>query len=158
MICSHISLETYSRTVRAFSRARTMQEKMECGFFLSNATKSTTVVRVGLGVERVEEVVLLEGIDDRLPMLAHRLVGLVLEVQHELEVHIQDPGVVLGPFDVAAHPIERVGDPAQHAGVSSSSTTHESLLPPPCDELTTSEPFRNATRVRPPGTMVIFSP
>ena len=29
-----------------------------------------------------------------------------------------------------------------------------SLLPPPCDELTTSDPLRSATRVRPPGTMV----
>ena len=29
-----------------------------------------------------------------------------------------------------------------------------SLLPPPCDELTTSEPLRSATRVRPPGTIV----
>jgi RNA polymerase sigma factor (sigma-70 family) len=26
------------------------------------------------------------------------------------------------------------------------------LLPPPCDEFTTSEPLRNATRVRPPGS------
>ena len=27
-----------------------------------------------------------------------------------------------------------------------------SLVPPPCDELTTSEPSRSATRVSPPGT------
>ena len=37
-------------------------------------------------------------------------------------------------------------------------STHVSLLPPPCDELTTNDPFRNATRVNPPGTMVTFSP
>ena len=30
------------------------------------------------------------------------------------------------------------------------------MLPPPCDELTTSEPFRNAPRVRPPGLMLVF--
>ena len=30
--------------------------------------------------------------------------------------------------------------------------THVSLLPPPCDELTTSDPRRRATRVSPPGT------
>ena len=30
-------------------------------------------------------------------------------------------------------------------------TIQVSLLPPPCDELTTSEPRRSATRVRPPG-------
>ena len=29
-----------------------------------------------------------------------------------------------------------------------------SLLPPPCDEFTTSEPLRSATRVSPPGTIV----
>ena len=29
-----------------------------------------------------------------------------------------------------------------------------SLLPPPCEEFTTSEPRRSATRVRPPGTIV----
>ena len=33
-----------------------------------------------------------------------------------------------------------------------------SLLPPPCDELTTSEPRRSATRVSPPGTTVNESP
>src|SRR5882762_3017734 len=33
-----------------------------------------------------------------------------------------------------------------------------SLLPPPCEELTTSEPARSATRVRPPGMIVTFSP
>ena len=30
------------------------------------------------------------------------------------------------------------------------STIHVSLLPPPCEEFTTSEPLRKATRVRPP--------
>ena len=42
--------------------------------------------------------------------------------------------------------------------IGPSEITHVSLLPPPCDELTTSEPLRNATRVRPPGTMVTPSP
>ena len=37
-------------------------------------------------------------------------------------------------------------------------STQVSLLPPPCDELTTSEPLRSATRVSPPGTMVTSSP
>ena len=35
---------------------------------------------------------------------------------------------------------------------------HVSLLPPPCDEFTTSEPRCSATRVRPPGTTVTRSP
>ena len=37
-------------------------------------------------------------------------------------------------------------------------STQVSLLPPPCDELTTSDPLRSATRVSPPGTIVTFSP
>src|SRR6186713_2098312 len=34
-----------------------------------------------------------------------------------------------------------------------SSSTQLSLVPPPWDEFTTSEPFLSATRVRPPGVM-----
>jgi hypothetical protein len=34
-----------------------------------------------------------------------------------------------------------------------SSSTQVSLVPPPCDELTTSEPSLSATRVSPPGTI-----
>ncbi len=36
--------------------------------------------------------------------------------------------------------------------------TQVSLLPPPCEEFTTSDPRLSATRVRPPGTMVTLSP
>ena len=38
------------------------------------------------------------------------------------------------------------------------STTQVSLVPPPCDELTTSEPSLSATRVRPPGTSFTSAP
>jgi len=38
------------------------------------------------------------------------------------------------------------------------SKTQVSLVPPPCDELTTSEPSRSATRVSPPGTMCTVLP
>ena len=37
-------------------------------------------------------------------------------------------------------------------------STQVSFDPPPCDELTTSDPFASATRVSPPGTIVTFSP
>ena len=37
------------------------------------------------------------------------------------------------------------------SGPAASANTQVSLLPPPCEELTTSEPFLSATRVRPPG-------
>src|SRR5574341_2405763 len=39
-----------------------------------------------------------------------------------------------------------------------SSSTQVSLVPPPCEELTTSEPSRSATRVSPPGTSVTALP
>lgn len=45
-----------------------------------------------------------------------------------------------------------VGDPA---GCRS---TQVSLDPPPCEEFTTSDPLRNATRVNPPGFTEILSP
>ena len=61
---------------------------------------------------------------------------------------------VLGALDVARHPVELVGG-AGRACVrrrrSSVASTQVSFVPPPCDELTTSEPSRSATRVRPPG-------
>ena len=39
-----------------------------------------------------------------------------------------------------------------------SASTHVSLPPPPCDELTTSEPRRMATRVSPPGLTLTSRP
>ena len=53
---------------------------------------------------------------------------------------------------IAAHPIQRIGQAAQH------DSTHVSLLPPPCDEFTTREPLFRATRVRPPGKTNISFP
>ena len=43
LIRSHISLEMYSRTVRAFSRAAATQETMEFGFSFAKVTNSHTV-------------------------------------------------------------------------------------------------------------------
>ena len=82
-----------------------------------------------------------------------------------LSVHVDEARDVLRPLDVAAHPVDRIGDAAQHGDCAptvlasghagswppfarsvrlrrgSSASTQVSLLPPPCDELTTSEPF-----------------
>ena len=55
---------------------------------------------------------LFEGTDDRFPIFADELRVLILEIEHELDVDVQDAGVVLGPLDVAPHPVKRVGDPA----------------------------------------------
>src|SRR5450631_2129487 len=60
----------------------------------------------------------------------------------------------LRALDVARHPVQMIGGAAEHQV----SSTQVSLVPPPCEEFTTSEPSRNATRVRPPGTMVTSRP
>ena len=36
--------------------------------------------------------------------------------EHLVEVHVEQPGGVLGPFDVPADPEQRLGDPTQHLG------------------------------------------
>src|SRR2546423_15658799 len=45
-----------------------------------------------------------------------------------------------------------------HCVYPSFAKTHVSLLPPPCELLTTRLPRGKATRVRAPGTTMIFSP
>ena len=67
---------------------------------------------VGHVVERIEEVGLFERSDDRRPVL-HRL-GLAAEVEEQLQIDIENAGVILRPLDVAAHPVEGIGDAAQH--------------------------------------------
>src|SRR6185503_18085155 len=69
------------------------------------------------------------------------------------------PAREFGPLHVAADPVEIGGGSRQHQGsdpsVASGSRMKLSLVPPPWLEFTTSEPLRRATRVRPPGTMVV---
>src|ERR1019366_67381 len=102
------------------------------------------------------------GVHDGLP-----LIGEVLrQVEHQIVIDVEEAGDVFGAFDVAAEPVDGVGDPAEQGygvchgyccwpppGVGEGAArTQVSLLPPPCEELTTSEPLRMATRVRPPGS------
>ena len=86
----------------------------------------------------------LHDLEPRLTPIVH------LHVEQRVEVHVEDARDVLCALDVARRPVQRLGDPAQHQA-----STQVSLLPPPCDELTTSEPSRSAVRVRPPGTMCV---
>ena len=109
------------------------------------------------GIKLAEPLLILQGCKNGLPVLLHRLTGLVLEIQQQLDVDIENPRVGLRPFNVAAQPETRVRNSAQH-DTSSWSRTHVSLLPPPCEEFTTSDPFRMATLVSPPGMITVFSP
>ena len=47
----------------------------------------------------------------RPPLLA----GLARHVEAEVQIHRDEAGNVLGPLDVAAHPVDRIGDAAQHS-------------------------------------------
>src|SRR5262249_24336938 len=67
------------------------------------------------------------------------------------------PGGAFGPLEVAAEPVHAFGS-ARERMVHSTSTTQVSLLPQPCDELTTVEPFRKATRVKPPIVTYVSAP
>src|SRR2546422_401364 len=48
------------------------------------------------------------------PLLLVRLRG---AVEHELQVHVNETGDVFSPLDVTAHPINRIGDAAQHDSI-----------------------------------------
>ena len=78
----------------------------------------------------------LHDLEPRLPAI------LDLGVEERVEVDVEEARDVLGALDVARRPVERFGDPAQHRRAPSHERTQVSLLPPPCDELTTSEPGR----------------
>src|SRR5208282_2228185 len=90
--------------------------------------------------------------------------GKLCRIQNQAVSRLHHSRGIVRPLEIAAHPVETVGDAGKHGVLSPNSSksqfcrTHVSFEPPPCDELTTSEPFRSATRVRPPGIMVIFSP
>src|SRR5262249_22534892 len=91
------------------------------------------------------------------PLPAHLPARLRLEPR--VEVHGQRARHVLRALDVAGHPVERLRDAGEHhPSRGGPDSTQVSLLPPPCEEFTTSDPGRSATRVRPPGTIVTFSP
>ncbi len=91
---------------------------------------------------------------------AHALPRLRLRraVGSERDADLEQPCGVLGALEIATQPVEVVGDARQHLATLIHSSTHVSLLPPPCDELTTSDPRRSATRVSPPGTMTVCWP
>src|SRR6185312_6112405 len=84
------------------------------------------------------------------------VLGLI--VQQQAEVYVKNTSRILRSLHIPTHPQQTFGNPTEHGNYPSPSKTQVSLLPPPCDELTTSEPSRSATRVKPPGTMLISLP
>src|SRR5215831_82 len=95
-----------------------------------------------------EQRVIARSIDQRAPLFFVPC----RQIQAQPGVDIDKPCDVFRTFHIATHPVQSIGDAAQH------DNTHVSLLPPPCEEFTTREPFFSATRVKPPGRTKISFP
>ncbi len=67
----------------------------------------------GFLVALVEVLVVARGGDNRVP-LGRRLVE--RQVEHQVIVDVDEAGDVVGAFEIARHPVDRVGDPAKHGG------------------------------------------
>ena len=95
----------------------------------------------------------LQAVEDAMPVPARRLRR---AVERQVGVDVDQARRVLGALEVAARSSRRRRRRVTACGSSPApsgySSTQVSLLPPPWEELTTSDPRRSATRVRPPGT------
>ena len=78
--------------------------------FLLQRQKLDHRALVGRFVERIEKLGLFERSDHRRPVLHG--VGLAPEIEEQLQIDIENAGVILRPLDVAAHPVEGIGDAA----------------------------------------------
>src|SRR5208337_4628394 len=126
------------------------------GIVAAKGEKLIHRLRIGFGV-KLEEALLLARHDDEgvpaQPVWRRRL------FQQHVIVHVENPRGVLGSLHVTRQPEQRIRDARQHyVAQESSRRTQVSLLPPPWEEFTTSEPGCSATRVKPPGTIVTFCP
>ncbi len=133
------------------------------GLAASNARNLNDAFLCGLAVALLKVSCIPAGIDQWLPLVRR----LKRKIQLQVKVDADETRHIFGALDVARHPVNRLCHAAQqglgfsdHAGPSwvEAASTQVSLLPPPCDEFTTSEPLRNATRVRPPGMTLISLP
>ena len=146
---SHISELISSRTCEAFSRAPAMQETIDGANLPIRRQPSDGNLRIliaGIGGQP-------EPGQRAIPAL---IVRELAAAQHQAVRRFDRARAVVRALEVAAHPVEAVGDSGKHD--LSALEDPGVLAPPPCDELTTSEPLRSATRVSPPGTIVVFSP
>ena len=160
----HVGRDDLAGRAGVFAGARQAGED-RVGVLLVERQKLQDVLARGLAVAREKRLVVARGIDQRRPLVGQ----LLAQVEREIVIDVDEPGHVLGPLDVSRHPEDRVRHSAQHrqrslhavpAGVRSRraalrlpwlTSTQVSLLPPPCELLTIIEPWRNATRVSPPG-------
>ena len=124
----------------------------------------------------VQQVKLADGALGRLGMLLVELhqiavdprdrqpVPRIVGIARERVGHVQDTRHVLDPLHVAAEPEGGLGVAGDEVHLVRAgravhqASTHVSLEPPPWEELTTSDPGRRATRVRPPGSTHVSFP
>ena len=93
-----------------------------------------------------EQRLRVENIDHDIP---GRL-GPLRNIHDEVVVSLHQSRRVLRPLQISGHPVKPLSNAREHAHAWPS-TIQVSLLPPPWEEFTTSEPFLSATRVKPPG-------
>ena len=104
--------------------------------------------RVALGVE-IEHA---ECLERRAPVARDDL--RCVRQERMAVVGIERAREAFGALAEARHPVKVVGGAGEHQF----SSTQVSLVPPLWLELTTSDPSTSATRVRPPGTIVVSRP
>ena len=92
-----------------------------------------------------------------LPEAAQAVAVQSFGIQQQLLVDVDQAGEVVGPLDIADHPVQGVGDTGEH-GDFNGGEPRCPCCPPPWEELTMSESLVSATRVRPPGTIFTSFP
>ena len=158
---------------RAFSRARAIMLRIDCGLVRSKVRIAEDQVAVGAGMCRVKRLAAGEDVQRDLDRRRAVFDGQGRCVELEKEPDVEQAGHVFGTLEVAAHPEEVFGDAAEHLRSSRaivmarqrpaeraapSCRTQVSLVPPPCELLTTRLPSGRATRVSPPGMTTMSSP
>ena len=115
LIESHISTVRAVRTARAFSRAISMQLRIEEGLFGLKARKSRTVASLGDVVEALELVKVAGDQNRAFPLVA--LAAVARGQRREAQRRVEDPRNEIGALRVARHPVEIVGRAGQHGGL-----------------------------------------
>ena len=161
LICSHISLEMLSRTCRARPRARSGRRR-RASSDCPRRTRGSGARRARRGsgailASAVRAPVPSSGVQKSI-VAASRIARVELEVRGDVD-HAdrrRSPARRSGSSRTCSR--RRDTAAAITSGDPTSASTQVSLPPPPCDELTTSEPRRSATRVSPPGVTFTSRP
>ena len=126
--------------------------------------KGDTATRLVVGNQKFQHILLATsfktGTEQRLRIqnIDHDVPGGLCafrNIHDQMVIGLNQPRSILRSLQVTRHPIQPLGDAGEHAHALPS-TIQVSLLPPPCEELTTREPFLSATRVSPPGVTQVF--